>query len=248
MRWQTTAFRCCRKLRNSRADAVDGVHDLGGKEGFGPVVRELQEPLFHAAWEPKVFAILRAAADAGARANIDQFRHAIERIDPIAYLTHTYYGRWLGGVENLLVERGVLTRAAIDARYRQIGGADGDLVASRPAVRPDRVEVVEDHLAIRPLARPAKFRIGDVVRTRHDGIPGHTRLPAYARGRRGRVTALHGGWVYPDTNAHGRGESPQHLYTVAFDGDELWGESAEPGVVVHLDLFEPYLKRQRRSR
>ncbi len=81
------------------------------------------------------------------------------------------------------------------------------------------------------------------VRTRDRGVHGHTRLPAYARGRRGTVVSLHGGWVYPDTNAHGRGENPQHLYTVAFDGAELWGVDSEPGVVVHLDLFEPYLER-----
>ena len=226
---------------------MDGIHDLGGKEGFGPVVRELDEPVFHAAWEPKVFSILRAAADVGARGNLDQFRHAIERIDPVAYLTHTYYGRWLGGVENLLVESNVLTRAQIDARYRQLGGADDDLVASRPAAHPDRVVAPEDQRAIRPLARRAKYRVGDVVKTRSIGVPGHTRLPAYARGRRGRIVALHGGWVFPDTNAHGRGEAPQHLYTVAFDGTELWGESAEPGTTVHLDLFEPYLRRQRQG-
>jgi len=227
---------------------VDGIHDLGGKEGFGPVVREPNEPVFHAAWEPKVFTIVRAAVDAGARSNIDQFRHAIERIDPVAYLTHTYYGRWLGGIENLLVESGVLTRAQIDERYRQIGGSASDRIASRPAQKPDRVPAPEDHHATRPLARRAKYRVGDLVKTQSTGVPGHTRLPAYARGRSGRIVALHGGWVFPDTNAHGRGEAPQHLYTVAFDGAELWGESAEPAATVHLDLFEPYLRRQRKRR
>jgi nitrile hydratase len=226
---------------------VDGIHDLGGKEGFGPVVREPNEPIFHAPWEAKVFAIVRAASEAGARSNIDQFRHAVERIDPIAYLTHTYYGRWLGGIENLLVEYGVLTRAEIDARYERIGGSAGDLVASRPAARPDRVEAADEPSAIRHLDRRAKYKLGDLVKTRLAGAPGHTRLPAYARGRRGRIVALHGGWVFPDTNAHGRGETPQHLYTVAFDGAELWGKFTEPGLVVHLDLFEPYLLRRRRS-
>ena len=248
MHSRATAFRCCRKLRNSRSDTVDGIHDLGGKEGFGPVVREQNEPIFHGDWEVKVFTIVRAAVEAGARSNIDQFRHAIERIDPVAYLTHTYYGRWLGGIENLLVENGVLTRAEIDARYEKIGGSADDLVASRPAAKPDRVKAVEDHTAIRQLDRPAKYNVGDLVKTRPAGVPGHTRLPAYARGRRGRIVALHGGWVFPDTNAHGRGEAPQHLYTVAFDGAELWGKFSEPGLVVHLDLFEPYLLLRRRRK
>jgi nitrile hydratase subunit beta len=222
---------------------MDGIHDLGGKHGFGPVVREDNEPVFHADWEPRVFTLVRAAIEAGARQNLDQFRHAIERIDPVAYLTHTYYGRWLGGVENLLVEAGVLTRAEIDTRYRQCGGSLTDLVASRPAETPDRFAAARaDTGEMRPLSRPARYRIGDLVTTRRWGVPGHTRLPEYARGRRGRVVALHGGWVYPDTNAHGLGEAPQHLYSVAFDGAELWGDSAEPGIIVHLDLFEPYLE------
>jgi nitrile hydratase subunit beta len=221
---------------------VDGIHDLGGKHGFGRVEREIDEPVFHADWEPRVFAIVRTAIEFGARSNVDQFRHAIERIDPAAYLTHTYYGRWLGGIENLLVEGGVLTRAEIDARYLARGGASDDLVASRPAANPDRVAGEPAENAIRALQRTPRFRVGDTVMTRRHGVAGHTRLPAYARGRRGRIIATHGGWVYPDSNAHGRGEAPQHLYTVAFDGEELWGEATEASVVVHLDLFEPYLE------
>jgi len=221
---------------------VDGIHDLGGKQGYGRVQREIDEPVFHADWEPRVFAIIAATIEGGARGNVDQFRHAIERIDPAAYLTHTYYGRWLGGIENLLVEGGMLTRAEIDARYLERGGGSDDLIAARPAVDPDVVVGEPAENAIRPLERAARFKVGERVVTRRHGVPGHTRLPAYARGRRGRVVASHGGWVYPDTNAHGRGEVPQHLYTVAFDGVELWGEDAEAAVVVHLDLFEPYLE------
>jgi nitrile hydratase subunit beta len=224
---------------------MDGIHDLGGKQGFGRVAREIDEPVFHADWEPRVFAIIRATIEGGAHGNVDQFRHAIERIDPAAYLTHTYYGRWLGGIENLLVESGLLTRAEIEARYLACGGKADDLIASRPAADPDNVVGEPTENAIRPLERPPLFHIGDVVWTRRHGVPGHTRLPAYARDRQGRVVASHGGWVYPDTNAHGRGETPQHLYTVAFDGAQLWGEAAEPGVVVHLDLFEPYLSGSR---
>src|SRR5262245_14827812 len=112
---------------------MDGIHDLGGKAGFGKVVIEPNEPVFHARWEAKVFSIVRAAASTSARTSVDQFRHAIERIDPVAYLTHGYYGRWLGGIENLLVEGGVLTREEIDARVVARGGSPNDLVASRPS-------------------------------------------------------------------------------------------------------------------
>ncbi len=100
-----------------------------------------------------------------------------------------------------------------------------------------------EHGNRRAVATAARYHVGDRVRTRNRGTRGHTRLPAYARGRCGVVVLLHDGWVFPDTNAHGRGENPQHLYTVAFEGGELWGDEAEPGVVVHLDLFEPYLER-----
>lgn len=223
---------------------MDGIHDLGGKHGFGPVEVERDEPVFHQDWEARAFAIVRASVEFGGRSSVDQFRHAIERIDPAAYLTHTYYGRWIGGIENLLVESGVLTRAEIDARYLARGGSADDLVASRPTANPDRITDEPADDAIRPLERAARFRVGERVVTHRYPVVGHTRLPAYARGRTGRITAVHGGWVYPDSNAHGHGENPQHLYTVAFDGEELWGDPAEPGVVVHLDLFEPYLQRE----
>jgi nitrile hydratase subunit beta len=222
---------------------VDGIHDLGGKQGFGPVEVEPDEPVFHERWEARVFAIVQSGA-AGAIRNTDQFRHAIERIDPVAYLTHGYYGRWLGGVENLLVEAGVMVRAELDARVSAIGGDPGAPVAARPSAHPD---VIGYAPAARDSRRdpgaPPRFAVGDVVRTRPAPVSGHTRLPAYARGRCGTVTALHGGWVFPDTNAHGRGEHPRHLYTVAFDGAELWGAATEANLRVHLDLFEPYLEK-----
>ena len=221
---------------------MDGIHDLGGKEGFGAIEREIDEPVFHARWERRVFGISVTGAGGAAR-NADHFRHAIERIAPAAYLTHGYYGRWLGGLEIRIVEAGVLDTAAIDRRALELGASPNDLVAARPAPRPDRVDYwPEAEGNRRTVERAPRFARGARVRTRIHGVSGHTRLPAYARARVGVVTALHGAWVYPDTNAHGRGEAPQHLYTVAFDGRELWGDDAERGVVVHLDLFEPYLE------
>lgn len=230
---------------------MDGIHDLGGKHGFGPVVIERDEPVFHARWEAKVFPMVLAARASGARSSVDQFRHAIERIDPAAYLTHGYYGRWLGGIENLLVEGGVLTRAEIDARVIERGGDPNDLVASRPASSPHHprnTSPEQQQGAYRGDAKKPRFDVGAAVVTRAHAVPGHTRLPAYVRARRGRIVAIHGSWVYPDTNAHGLGENPEPLYTVQFEGDELWGDAAEAGMSVRIDLFEPYLSRDRTRR
>jgi nitrile hydratase len=220
---------------------MDGIHDLGGKQGFGGIDYELDEPVFHARWEARVFGIYLQRL--GGASNIDRRRHAIERIDPRAYLTQGYYGRWLGALETLLIEAGLLSRTEIDTRARRLGAGIDDLVAARPAPQPDIIAYeseLED--GIRPIRRRPCFAVGDAVITDTHGVAGHTRLPAYARGRLGRVVMLHGGWVFPDSNAHGQGENPQHLYTVAFDGAELWGRESEHGVTVHLDLFEPYLK------
>lgn len=221
---------------------MDGIHDFGGKEGYGPVVVEQDAYPFAEEWETKVYAMLGAARRAGALRNTDQFRHAVERIVPAAYLTHGYYGRWLGGLETLLVEAGVLTTEEVNDRAEaQLPGASA-LVAARPRKHPDLIEydVTHPHSS-RPLERPPKFAEQDRVRTRAHGVPGHTRLPHYARGKVGIIKLYHEGWVFPDTNAHGAGENPEPLYTVAFTGCELWGPDAEAGVVVNIDLFEPYL-------
>ena len=222
---------------------MDGIHDLGGKHGYGRIVREFNEPAFHERWEAAVFALLNAAGAAGVMRNVDQFRHAVERIDPVAYLDHGYYGRWLGGIENLLVEAGLVSQREIDDRVQRSGGALGR-VAARPSEAPDRIDYAPEGLdAQRPLAAAPKFAVGDAVVTRGVPAAGHTRLPAYARGKPGQVTAWHGGWVFPDTNAHGQGEQPAHLYTVRFSGQVLWGDGTEPATAVAIDLFEPYLEK-----
>lgn len=221
---------------------MKGIHDLGGMHGFGPVEAEADEPTFHQRWEAAVFAMAMACGRAGATGNTDRFRHAIERIDPVAYLTHGYYGRWLGGIETLLVEAGLVDREAVTARAEAAGANPDARIASRPAAAPDPVAPSGNSSAVRSVETPPRFAAGDAVRTVTDLPPGHCRLPDYARGRDGRIEALHGGWVFPDTNAHGRGECPTHLYTVSFAGETLWGSAAEPGTRVHLDLFEPYLE------
>ena len=220
---------------------MDSMHDLGGRQGFGPVVREEDEPVFHGRWEACVFTIANHMIGQGVIRNVDQFRHAIERIEPAAYLTHGYYGRWLGGVENLLTEAGVIDPESLAAAVEARGGDRHDPVAARPSDRPDQVPVPETRGAAREVAASPQFSVGQLVRTSAAPVSGHTRLPAYARGRLGTIERLHGGWVLPDSNAHGQGEQPQHLYCVRFDGAELWGAEAEPGQSVCLDLFETYL-------
>ena len=219
---------------------MDGIHDLGGKHGFGLVHREVDEPVFHGRWEAKVFTFMLAGGAAGAWFCSDRFRHLIERIDPICYLSDGYYGRWLGGIETGLVEAKVLSSSEIQARYIELGGHEKDRVAARPTQRPDPHGPLPNAVHSQREASEPQFDVGDWVKTDPKVKPGHTRLPAYARGKVGRVISRHGGWVYPDTNAHGEGEKPQNLYTVEFDSDELWGEDNE-AMSLCLDLFEPYL-------
>lgn len=228
---------------------MDGIHDLGGKHGFGAVKVEPQQThAFAARWEAKVFTMVNMILASRPELNVDYFRHAVERIDPVGYLTHGYYGRWLGAAETMLVESGVLSQAQITERAVALGADPDALVAARPNTG-NNFNAGAGESSVSPTAQressaSAKFQPGDKVRTRSTASPGHTRLPAYARGMVGEVTALHGTWVYPDSNAHGHGEAPIHLYTVAFAGQDLWGDSAEPDVTVSLDLFESYLQHE----
>ena len=218
---------------------MDGVHDLGGKSGYGKVDKTGAEEVFHDRWEAAVFAMFVSTVRAGALHNTDRFRHAIERIDPEAYLSHGYYGRWLGGFENLLVEAGIITQAELQERAVTMGAGENDLIAARPAKTPDPAGPARSGRgSIRPLNSKPAFSPGARVRTQGEPVDGHTRLPQYARGKAGEVISWHDGWVFPDTVAHGLGEQPCHLYTVRFSSEELWGK---PGFSVSLDLFEPYL-------
>lgn len=212
---------------------MNGIHDLGGMHGFGPVEVEPDEPVFHARWEQRVLGVAFQVIGFG-WATLDAFRHGIERMDPVAYLTAGYYGRWLASLERVLGERGVLAPGDVDAR---LAGANTPAPASMPAPSGGAPGTFQ-----RPLDRSARFRAGDAVRARVTSPSGHTRLPRYAAGRRGVVHRVHAPYVFPDTNAHGLGEDPQYLYTVRFTATELWGEGAEPHAAVHLDLFEPYLE------
>lgn len=212
---------------------MHGIHDLGGMHGFGLVDVETDEPVFHADWERRVLGMAYQMVGLG-WISIDAFRHGIERIPPVDYLTLGYYGRWRAALERLLVERGVLAPGEVDAR------AAGR--ASAPPATPPAPPALVGAGFERHVERAARFAVGDRVRVRVTNPPGHTRLPRYVAGRVGTVAETRTSFVFPDTNAHGRGEDPQYLYSVRFDGRALWGDAAEPATSVHVDLFEPYLE------
>ncbi len=216
---------------------MDGIHDMGGMHGFGKVEPEPNEPVFHAPWEGRTYAINRALGYTGIW-TIDETRAGIERLPPEVYLGSSYYRKWELRLENLLVEKGL---------------ADADEIASGHALRPGKAlkrtmkaADVANALSRGSFARPAqgsaRFKAGDKVRTKNIHPATHTRLPRYARGKVGVVEAIRGCHVYPDSVAIGQGENPQWLYTVLFDGHELWGEASDPSLKVSIEAFEPYLE------
>ncbi len=217
---------------------MNGAQDLGGMMGFGPVLAEPDEPVFHAAWEKRVLA-LRTAAGALGEWNIDMARHANETLHPVDYLSSSYYETWLKGLEKLLIARGLATSEEIAA-----GRA---LQAAKPTRPPLAAAAMAEALARgtpydRPPPAPARFAVGDEVRAVNINPAGHTRLPRYARGKRGRVEKAHGVFVFPDTNARGLGASPQWLYCVRFSAPEIWGREGDPGLDVSIDAWESYLE------
>ena len=224
---------------------MDGVHDLGGMQGFGPVEREENEPVFHAAWEAAVMAMMRAGGARGLY-NIDEFRHGIERMAPAHYLRATYYEKWLEGVTRVLVEKGVIGAEELAARraffeHRPDARATEAIAGALPARVPAHPGWVQD--VIREANGAPRFAPGDRVSTRAMHPHGHTRLPRYARGKRGLIERVYGVQTFADTNAHGLGPQPQPLYGVRFEATELWGPSADGRGAVHLDLWESYLER-----
>ncbi|MBL8352016.1 MAG: nitrile hydratase subunit beta [Burkholderiaceae bacterium] len=209
--------------------------DLGGRPGFGAVQPEPEGELWHEAFEPKALALTLAMGATGSW-NIDQSRAARETLPDYARLT--YYRIWLAALERLMAERGQLLPDELAAGRmlhppvpvrRVLAAAEVPSVLARGSTTE------------RPAAAAARFRVGDRVRT-HTGLPDHhTRLPGYARGRRGVVERVHGVHVFADANSQGLGEQPQWLYGVVFDAGELWGAEAQPGLKVTIDAWEPYL-------
>lgn len=217
---------------------MNGAHDLGGMHGFGAIAPDPDEPLFHAPWERRCFALTLAAGFTG-QWNIDASRFAREQMPPAEYLATGYYEHWLYGLERLLVDRGMATpreiasgRAELEPKReaRVLKAADVSKALSKGGPSEREVE-----------AKP-RFRLGDRVCTRNINPATHTRLPRYARGKVGTVHLVHGAHVFPDSNALFAGEAPQHLYSVRFDGQDLWGPDAEPGTCTFIDLWDSYLE------
>jgi nitrile hydratase len=216
---------------------MNGIHDMGGMHGFGPVAPERDEPVFHGDWEGRVLALNRAMAYAKLW-SIDESRAAIEVLPADVYLTRSYYEKWLLRLEQLLIDRDLI-------------GADE--LASGHALRPGKplprkLEAANVAAALtrgsygREPPAPARFRVGDRVRTRNINPATHTRLPRYARGHAGTIECVRGCHIFPDSVATGQGEDPQWLYTLRFEGRELWGDSSDPNLKVSIEAFEPYLE------
>ena len=219
---------------------MDGIHDLGGMHGFGRVEYDPAAPAFHHDWERRVFAAFVATLGQGLY-NMDEVRHSIERMDPARYLSTPYYGKWLSGIERLLVEKGVLnpTRIVKQAKAFERGEGtvpertDPDLVSAL------RAGMVEAYAAGQP-PRDSKFAPGDAVSVRKMHPSGHTRVPRYVRGKTGVVRAEQGTFSLPDATAHGD-EDAAPVYNVSFDPQTLWGDDGE-GAELRIDLWEPYLE------
>jgi nitrile hydratase beta subunit len=221
---------------------MNGAHDLGGMHGFGPVEIEPEEPVFHHEWERRAFAITLAAGFLG-KWNIDQSRFAREQMPPAEYLATTYYEHWMFGLEKLLHDLNLVDRAEIDARQGDPASpttpvSGGRVLAARDvekALRTSRTSEADEDV-------PARYKIGDRVLTRNINPLGHTRLPRYARGKRGVVTLDHGVWVFPDTAGNGLGRKPQHCYSVRFEALELWGDAASARDAIYVDLWDDHLE------
>lgn len=217
---------------------MNGIHDLGGMDGLGPVRAEANEPAFHQDWEKTVMGLFFTTFAAGCF-NVDEFRHAIERMNPLHYLGSSYYEHWLEALYTLLVEKGVVSREEIAA-----GHAAGALRAGLQQLPAAMVETVcKSGAPCRAAAdAAARFEPGARVRARNLNPRGHTRLPRYVRGHVGTVEADHGVFAFPDRNAHGSGPAPQRLYNVRFTARELWGDTAPPRDSLVISMFDAYLE------
>jgi nitrile hydratase subunit beta len=216
---------------------VNGAQDLGGQMGFGPIELEENEPNFHAKWEERAFALTLAMGATGSW-TIDASRFARETLPPAIYLSSSYYEIWTRGLEKLVVENGLVSRnelqqaeATSDSKpvKRVMKAADvaGILAKGGPADRAER--------------QPARFKVGDAIRTKRMHPEHHTRLPRYARDTIGKIETVHGVHVFPDTNAQGKGEQPTWLYGVVFKGTDIWGPASDAKLTLRIDLWEPYL-------
>lgn len=233
---------------------MNGVFDLGGTDGLGPIDAPPEEPPFSHDWERAVFA-MQLSCMIGGWFGIDSFRHGIEQMDPVTYLSTSYYEHWLHSFEHHGIAKGHIDPDELDRRTQHfLDHPDAPLPSHEP--NPQLIEIVETLSkqgapAARPTDAPIGFHVGDVVRVRSVAPLGHTRMARYVRGKVGTVVAYRGSFVFPDSAGNERGEDPQHLYTIQLSGAELWGEEyADPRTSSTFDVWEPYIEmvRERRSR
>lgn len=217
---------------------MDGIHDMGGTQGWGKVKIDPDEAVFDEDWEARAFALSLASMGVSGT-NLDAFRHGLERLHPVDYLSEGYYGRWISCAELLCVDSGIIAPGAVEARARKLRGEKVNEPADVETRKPQYERGGGGSL--REIDDAAKFEAGQKVRASSALKPGHTRLPAYVRGHTGVVIARRPAAVLPDSTAHFTGEDPQHVYTVEFTSAELWGEGAEDSTV-RIDLFESYLE------
>jgi len=219
---------------------MNGPHDLGGRDGFGPVVVEKNEPVFHADWERRMFGIAAALPFSVPFAD-DHLRREIERIPPADYLTASYYDLWFRSITSILRERNIIAPGDLDAATTMM---------PRPlcvaAIRPDAVAAaVREGFSTRAetIEIPQTLAVGDRVLVLNNHPRHHTRVPQYIRGRRGRVVADHGVFNFPDTNSQDSGACPQHCYAVEFDFTEIWGAQGDTSATVMVDIWESHMQR-----
>lgn len=225
---------------------MNGVFDLGGTDGLGPVRPPAEEPVFRSEWEKAAFALFPACFRAG-YFGVDSFRHGIERMDPAVYLASPYYEHWLHAVEHHGIAKGHLDAEELERRTQHyLENPDAPLPDHEPV--PELVEFVDAVVpagasAKRPSEAAQRFQVGDVVRVKSVSPLGHSRLARYVRGKTATVIAHRGSFIFPDTAGNELGEDPQHVYTIQFDGAELWGEQyAEPNTSTTFDVWDPYLE------
>ncbi len=215
---------------------MNGIHDMGGMQDMGPIKYETNEPVFHATWEGRVYA-MSAAVTATRKLRLG-LRPPIENLPAAEYLRMSYYELWLTSLTERLVASDLVTRAELEIGRAAPGSTKAALAVS-PA---DAVAAIFRVPARRKEAIVPRFQAGQPVRARNINPVTHTRLPRYARGRVGTIHRDHGVFAFMETSAYGLGDKPQHLYSVRFSARELWGEQAPPQDSVYVDLYDDYLE------
>ncbi len=217
---------------------MDGIHDLGGKQGYGPIDVDDDEKPFHEDWEGREWGIAQCARTPGI--TIDWWRHCRELIMPEDYLGRPYFDSWAQTDFSTYIEAGWITLEEISS-----GKSISDPDSGEPASAMTLQQVLQEDRAHAArfdaeIETPPLFAVGQQVITCRHGNSGHTRLPQYARDRRGTVHAYHGAHVFPDLSAQGE-EMHQHCYSIMFEASELWPEAKCSHDKVYLDLWESYL-------